>query len=55
MYFYQKTVILVAGDLHVEKYEAEEVLINYTPINSGPFKEVVECIVNSDIVHLTKE
>ena len=48
-------VILTVKDLQVESYEDEEVLIEYTLANPIPFKDVVECVVNDEKVHLTKE
>ena len=33
----------------------EDILIEYTLANPIPFKDVVECIVNDEKVHLTKE
>ena len=51
----ENPVILTARDLQVESYENEEVLIEYTLANSIPFKDVVECVVNDEKVHLTKE
>ena len=41
----ENPVILTVKDLHVESYEDEEVLIEYTLANPIPFKDVVECIV----------
>ena len=51
----ENQVILTAKDLQVESYEDEEVLIECTPANPIPFKNVVECVVNNEKVHLTKE
>ena len=51
----ENTMILTAKDLQVESYEDEEVLIEYTTANPIPFKDVVECVVNDEKVHLTKE
>ena len=51
----ENPVILTVKDLQVESYEDEEVLIEYTLANPIPFKDVVECIVNDEKVHLTKE
>ena len=48
-------VILTVKDLQVESYEDEEVLIEYTLANPKPFKDVVECVVNDEKVHITKE
>ena len=48
-------VILTVKDLQVESYEDEEVLIEYTLAYPIPFKDVVECVVNDEKVHLTKE
>ena len=39
----------------MELYEDEEVLIEYTLANPLPCKDVVECVVNDEKVHLTKE
>ena len=51
----ENPVILTVKDLHVESYEDEEVLTEYTLANPIPFKDVVECVVNDEKVHLTKE
>ena len=51
----ENSEILTVKDLQVESYEDEEVLIEYTLANLIPFKDVVECIVNDEKVHLTKE
>ena len=51
----ENPVILNVEDLQVESYEDEEVLIEYTLANPIPFKDVVECVVNGEKVHLTKE
>ena len=51
----ENPVILTVKDLQVESYEDEEVFIENTPANPIPFKDVVECIVNDEKVHLTKE
>ena len=48
-------MILTVKDLQLESYEGEEVLIEYTLANPIPFKDVVECVVNDEKVHLTKE
>ena len=48
-------MVLTVKDLQVESYEDEEVLIEYTLANPIPFKDVVECVVNDEKVHLTKE
>ena len=48
-------MILTIKDLQVESYEDEEVLIEYTIANPIPFKDVVECVVNDEKVHITKE
>ena len=48
-------VILTVNDLQVESCEYEEVLIEYTLANPIPFNNVVECVVNDEKVHLTKE
>ena len=50
----ENPVILTVKDLQVELYEDEEVLIEYTLANPIPFKDVVECVVNDEKVHLTK-
>ena len=41
--------------LQVESYEDKEVLIDYTFANPIPFQDAVECVVNDEKVHLTKE
>ena len=46
---------LTVNDLQVGSYEDEEVMIEYTLANPIPFKDVVECVVNDEKVHLTKE
>ena len=51
----ENPVILTVKDLQVESYEDEEVLIKYTLGNPIPFKDVMECVVNDEKVHLTKE
>ena len=51
----ENPVILTVKDLQVESYEDEEVLIEYTLANPIPFKDVVECVINDEKVHLTKE
>ena len=51
----ENSVILTVNDLQVESYDDEEVLIDYTLANPIPFKDVVECVVNDEKVHLTKE
>ena len=51
----ENPVILTVKDLQVESYEDEEVLIEYTLANPIPFNDVVECVVNDEKVHLTKE
>ena len=51
----EKPVILTVKDLHVESYEDEEVLIECTLANPIPLKDVVECVVNNEKVHLIKE
>ena len=51
----ENPVILTLKDLQVESYEDEEVLIEYTLANPIPFKDVVECVINDEKVHLTKE
>ena len=48
-------MILTVKGIHVESYEDEEVLIEYTLANPIPFKDVVDCFVNNKKVHLTKE
>ena len=48
-------MILTVKYFQVESYEEEEVLIEYTLANPILFKDVVECIVNGEKVHLTKE
>ena len=52
---FENPVILTVKDLQVESYEDEEILIEYTLANPIPFKDVVECVVNDEKVHLTKE
>ena len=51
----ENPVILTVKDLQVESYEDEEVLIEYTLANPILFKDIVECVVNDEKVHLTKE
>ena len=51
----ENPVILTVKDLQVESYEDEDVLIEYILANPIPFKDVVECVVNDERVHLTKE
>ena len=51
----ENPVILTVKDLQVESYEDEEVLIEYTLANPIPFKDVIECVINDEKVHLTKE
>ena len=46
---------LTINDLQVESYEDEEVFIEYTLANLITFKDIVECVVNDEKVHLTKE
>ena len=48
-------MILTIKELQVESYEDEEVLIEYTPANPVPFKNVVKCVVNDEKLHLTQE
>ena len=48
-------VILTVKDLQVESYEDEKVMIEYTLANSMPFKDFVDCVVNNEKVHLTRE
>ena len=50
----ENPVLLTVRDLQVESYE-DEVLIEYTLANPIPFKDVVECVINDEKVHLTKE
>ena len=52
---YENSVILTVKDLQVESYDDEEVLIECTLANPIPYKDVVECVVNDEKVHLTKE
>ena len=51
----ENPVILIVKDLQVGSCEDEEVLIEYTLVNAIPFKYVVDCVVNNEIVLLTKE
>ena len=51
----ENQVFLTVKDLQVESYEDEEVLIEYTLANPIPFQDVVECVINDEKVHLTKE
>ena len=51
----ENPVNLTVKDLQVESYEDEKVLIEYTFANPIPFKDVVECVVNDEKVHLTKK
>ena len=51
----ENPVVLTVGDLWVESCEDREVLIEYTLANPIPFKDVVECVINDEKVHLTKE
>ena len=51
----ENPVILTVKDLQVESYEDEDILIEYTLANPIPFQDVVECAVNNERVHLTKE
>ena len=51
----ENPVILTVKDLQEESYEDEEILIEYTLANPIPFKDVVECVVNDEKVHLTKK
>ena len=51
----ENPVILSVKDLQVESYEDEEVLIEYTLPNPILFKDIVECVVNEEKVHLTKK
>ena len=50
----ENPVILSVMDLQVESYE-DEVSIEYTLANPIPFKDLVNCVVNDEKVHLTKE
>ena len=50
----ENPVILTVKDFQVESYEDEAVLIEYTLANPIPFKDVVECVVNDEKIHLTK-
>ena len=43
------------SDVLLSSYEDEEVLIEYMLANPIPFKDIAECIVNDEKVHLTKE
>ena len=47
-------VILTVKNLQMESYE-DEVMIEYTLANPIPLKDVVECVINDEKVHLTKE
>ena len=51
----ENPMILTVKDLQVESYEDEEVLIECTLANPISFKDVVECFVNDEKVHLTKK
>ena len=51
----ENPVIMTVNDLQVESYDDVEVLIEYALANPIPFKDVVECVVNDEKVHLTKE
>ena len=51
----ENPVIVTVKDLQVESYEDQEVFIEYTLANAIPFKDVEECVVNDEKVHLTKE
>ena len=51
----ENPVILTVKDLQVELYEDEEVLNEYNLTNPIPFKDVVECVINDEKVHLTKD
>ena len=51
----ENPMILTVEDLQVESYENEVVLNEYTLANPIPFKNVVECVINDEKVHLTKE
>ena len=49
----ENPVILTVKYLQVESYEDEEILTEYTFVNPIWFKDVVDCIVNDEKVHLT--
>ena len=51
----ENPVILPVKDVEVESYGDEEVVIEYTLANPMPFKDLVECVVNNEKVHLTRE
>ena len=51
----ENPVILTVKYLQVESYQDEEVLIEYTIANQIPFKDVMDCVVNGENLHLTKE
>ena len=46
-------MILTVNDLQVDSYENNKVLIEKPLANLIPLKEVVECVVNNEKVHLT--
>ena len=48
-------MILTVKDLQVESHEDEEELTEYILENSMPFRDVVDCVVNNEKIHLTKE
>ena len=49
------SVILTVKDLQVESCEDEEILIEYTLAYSMTVKDIVEYVVSSENIHLTKE
>ena len=51
----ENPLILTVKYLQIELHEDEKVLIEYTLANPIPFKDVVECVINNEKVHLTKE
>ena len=51
----ENPVILTVKVLHIESNENEEVLTEYTLANQMSYKDVVDCDVNNEKVHLTKE
>ena len=51
----ENPVILTVKDLQAESYEDKDVWIEYTLVNPIPFKDVLECVVNDEKVHITKE
>ena len=44
----ENPVILTINDLQVQLYDDEEVLIEYTLVNLMAFKDVVDCVINSE-------